>query len=86
VGTRGGAFYKYNMQSGQPRGSYPPSATPLPRGQTEGIMWGVSLMLHTFVITVILLLYLLLLLEMQLMCTVHIGVAYSSSSIDRAVY
>ncbi|CBJ32264.1 similar to WD repeat domain 36 [Ectocarpus siliculosus] len=28
VGTRGGHVFRYNMQSGQPRGSYPQSATP----------------------------------------------------------
>lgn len=31
VGTRGGHIYRYNMQSGQPRGSYPQSATPMPK-------------------------------------------------------
>lgn len=28
VGTRGGHVFRYNMQSGKPRGSYPQSATP----------------------------------------------------------
>ncbi|CAM9715574.1 unnamed protein product, partial [Sphacelaria rigidula] len=28
VGTRGGHVFRYNMQSGEPRGSYPQSATP----------------------------------------------------------
>ena len=31
VGTRGGHVFRYNMQSGQPRGSYPQSATPAPK-------------------------------------------------------
>lgn len=31
VGTRGGHVFRYNMQSGQPRGSYPQCATPSPK-------------------------------------------------------
>lgn len=31
VGTRGGHVFRYNMQSGEPRGSYPQSATPTPK-------------------------------------------------------
>lgn len=31
VGTRGGHVFRYNMQSGQARGSYPQSATPAPK-------------------------------------------------------
>ncbi|CAN0512718.1 unnamed protein product, partial [Discosporangium mesarthrocarpum] len=30
VGTRGGCIFRYSMQSGEPRGSYPKEATPDP--------------------------------------------------------
>lgn len=36
VGTRGGAIYKYNIQSGLPRGSYPVTATTLTKAQEMG--------------------------------------------------
>ncbi|KAG5175907.1 hypothetical protein JKP88DRAFT_351333 [Tribonema minus] len=36
VGTRGGPIFKYNMQSGLERGSFPQSATQAPRAATSG--------------------------------------------------